>query len=195
MENPPEFSATKKGSTKPQKGTPRPPPPPIKKCPDPSVAVTPPPECSCFEDDTAYFGNNHLIGHENMKKSARECQLSCEETEECNYWTWGKGRPEGPCYLKTKRENVRGNLTSYVSGSKKCKESLPGPDGTKEDDGQTAGGRGSSASLFPNSCWPVERITSLSLPPLLPVSGMKGFCSGFLKMRSLLKCILHREGN
>ena len=92
----------------------------------PPSAVTGPPECACAEDNTAYFGNNHLVGHENMMPSARDCQRSCARTEECAYWTWGKGRPEGPCYLKTKRENVRANLTSYVSGSKGCEEALPG---------------------------------------------------------------------
>ncbi len=128
-----EFSGKKKEKATP----PPPPPPPPKKCRSPS-AVTPPPECACFEDNTAYFGNNHLLGHENMKPSARACQLSCRETKECNFWTWGKGRPEGPCYLKTDRQNVRANLTSYLSGSKGCQDSLPGEDGA----GSAAGGKG-----------------------------------------------------
>ena len=79
------------------------------------------PDCQCFEDDTAYFSNNHRLGSENPQPSRVACQESCAETPECNYWTWGKGSPMGPCYLKTKRENVTPGLKDYVSGAKNCK--------------------------------------------------------------------------
>ena len=80
-----------------------------------------PPDCLCYEEDTAYFGNNHVTGHENPTSSRSECQRSCAKTPECQFWTWGVGEPTGPCYLKTARENVRRNLTSYVSGTKDCR--------------------------------------------------------------------------
>ncbi len=76
--------------------------------------------CTCFEDNTAYFGNNIRIGNDNPQPSRLACQQSCENHPSCTHWTWGKATPTGPCYLKTKRENVGHNLDSYVSGSKLC---------------------------------------------------------------------------
>jgi hypothetical protein len=57
-----------------------------------------------------------------MLGSARACAQACLQHADCNYWTWGKGSPEGPCYLKTKRENVRSGLPSYISGTKECRD-------------------------------------------------------------------------
>ena len=79
------------------------------------------PKCLCFEDNTAYFGNNERVGSENPQPNRLACQRSCEDHPKCKYWTWGKGEPNGPCYLKTARENIGRNLTSYVSGTKFCK--------------------------------------------------------------------------
>jgi hypothetical protein len=78
-------------------------------------------DCSCFEDNAAYFGNNDRLGNENPQPSRHACQQSCQHHPGCKFWTWGKAEPTGPCYLKTKRENVGYNLTSYVSGNKFCK--------------------------------------------------------------------------
>ena len=79
-----------------------------------------PPSCSCVEDNTAYFGNNARVGSSNPQPSRAACARSCREHEECQFWTWGKGSPMGPCYLKHSRDNVSPGLTSYVSGSKLC---------------------------------------------------------------------------
>ena len=79
------------------------------------------PECACFEDETAYFGNNERLGNENPQPSRHACQQSCQHHPSCLFWTWGKAEPTGPCYLKTKRDNVGYNLTNYVSGNKFCK--------------------------------------------------------------------------
>ena len=79
-----------------------------------------PPNCFCYEEDTAYFGNNAKVGSDNPQPSMQECQKSCAASTECEFWTWGKGTPTGPCYLKTKRENVTPSLKSYISGSKHC---------------------------------------------------------------------------
>ena len=76
---------------------------------------------NCLEDNTAYFGNNVRLGNKNMKASRLECQRSCLEHSECKFWTWGKAKPEGPCYLKTARENVTTGLDIYVSASRDCK--------------------------------------------------------------------------
>ena len=77
-------------------------------------------DCSCFEDDTAYFGNNRVVGSENPQPSRSACRRSCAEHAECAYWTWGKGTPTGPCYLKTSRDGVTHGMTDYVSGTKGC---------------------------------------------------------------------------
>ena len=44
----------------------------------------------CFEDDTAYFGNNARTGGENPQKSRLDCQQSCEFHPSCHYWTFRK---------------------------------------------------------------------------------------------------------
>ena len=72
----------------------------------------------CFEDDTAYFGNNARTGGENPQKSRLDCQQSCEFHPSCQYWTFDKGT--GNCYLKSKRENVTPH-PYYISGSKNCR--------------------------------------------------------------------------
>ena len=79
-----------------------------------------PPSCSCVEDNTAYFGNNARVGSSNPQPSRAACARSCREHPECQFWTWGKGSPMGPCYLKHSRDNVSPGLNSYVSGSKLC---------------------------------------------------------------------------
>lgn len=93
------------------------------KAPPRSLPTTdcPAENCSCFEDNTAYFGNNIRIGNDNPQPTRLACQQSCDNHPSCTHWTWGKSTPTGPCYLKTKRDNVGHNLDSYVSGGKFCK--------------------------------------------------------------------------
>ena len=80
-------------------------------------------DCVCFEDNTAYFGNNHRFGAENPQFDRLGCQKSCEAHPDCKFWTFSKPSKkgdEGLCYLKTKRKNMKYNLTDYVSGTKQC---------------------------------------------------------------------------
>ena len=80
-------------------------------------------DCVCFEDNTAYFGNNHRFGAENPQFDRLGCQKSCEAHPDCKFWTFGKPSnkgDEGLCYLETKMKNVKYNLTDYVSGTKQC---------------------------------------------------------------------------
>ena len=67
---------------------PSPPPPPPAKCP--SGYFGQPPECKCFEDNTAYFGNNAVVGADNRQPSRAACQRSCAQHPTCAFWTWGK---------------------------------------------------------------------------------------------------------
>ena len=91
-------------------------------------------QCLCYEEFTAYYGNNHRFGDENPQKTRLACQRSCEAHPSCHFWTFRKpleGQDTGLCYLKTKRENVTPNVTDYVSGSKGCK--LPEWTGIQSD--------------------------------------------------------------
>merc|ERR1712215_190807 len=93
--------------------------------PEPLVTCPPgyfgkPPSCSCFEDNTAYFGNNAKFGFDNLQPSRLACQKSCMDHPKCEFWTWGKGTPVGQCYLKHTRDNVTPGLDRYISGSKQC---------------------------------------------------------------------------
>ena len=85
----------------------------------------------CFEDNTAYFGNNQRTGGENPQKTRLDCQQSCEFHPSCHFWSFrkpdlrssareGAAVGGGLCYLKLKRENVTPNVTDYISGSKYC---------------------------------------------------------------------------
>lgn len=120
----PGYEATDDGKvkTKPSKSDNRKkiliPPPPPEACKHPESEFGS--NCECFEDNTAYFGSNHKMGSENPTASRLDCQRSCADTPECKFWTWGKGKPTGPCYLKTKRDNVKSGLENYVSGTKDC---------------------------------------------------------------------------
>ena len=62
-----------------------------------------------------------MAGSSNPQRSKEACASSCREHEDCHFWTWGKGSPLGPCYLKKMRENVSPGLASYVSGSRECR--------------------------------------------------------------------------
>ena len=75
------------------------------------------PSLNCFEDNTAYFGNN--IGSPVGQKSRSACQQSCARNPKCLYWTYEK-RSSGRCFLKTSRNGVTPGQTAYVSGSKNC---------------------------------------------------------------------------
>ena len=65
-----------------------------------------------------------------LQASRAACQRACAQHPTCEFWTWGKGTPRGPCYLKTARENVSPGLDSYVSGSKHCR--LPEAEGNED---------------------------------------------------------------
>ena len=79
-----------------------------------------PPSCSCFQDNTQYFGNNLIFGNNNLKPSQSACQKSCRDHPECKFWTWRRRRTSlGQCYLKDGRDSVTPKK-GYISGSKYC---------------------------------------------------------------------------
>ena len=119
------------------------------KCPDGTYGA----DCACFEDDAAYFGNNERVGNENPQPSRHACQQSCQHHPSCKFWTWGKAEPTGPCYLKTKRDNVGYNLTSYVSGNKFCRLPEADDEGSRNRNRQP---RANSSTIYINGPTPVS---------------------------------------
>ena len=89
----------------------------VSKCADPLTQFGN--DCACFEDNTAYFENNIVMGWRNPQPSRSACQKSCARHRRCLFWTWEKMR-RGWCYLKTSRAGVKHNKHTYVSGSKGC---------------------------------------------------------------------------
>lgn len=71
-------------------------------------------EGKCFERDIEYFGNDIK---NRWRNSVSDCQLLCQRTEECMFFTF-KHTPE-ECSLKTS-DSGRANYSDAVSGKKYC---------------------------------------------------------------------------
>ena len=87
---------------------------------------------SCFFEDTSYKGND-LLGDCDLqpekwkRKSARGCQVLCQELEECNVFTWISPGSEGSwrngrnrCCLKTKKNVIPVIRKGRISGPNFC---------------------------------------------------------------------------
>ena len=42
----------------------------------------------CFDHGIDYIGNDLEDGHYVSTGSAEACQINCQQTAGCNYWTW-----------------------------------------------------------------------------------------------------------
>ena len=87
-----------------------------------AAATVPTEAWKCWENNTAYFGNN-IPESMSYQLSTSACQQSCAEHSGCSYWTWGRGH--GECYLKTSddgRMSMEGMTDVYVSGTKDCND-------------------------------------------------------------------------
>ena len=42
----------------------------------------------CFDHGIDYFGNDLEDGHYVSTGSAEACQINCQETSGCNFWSW-----------------------------------------------------------------------------------------------------------
>ena len=77
----------------------------------------------CFEVDIDYTGNdlNHRTTDKNYargsgsRNSASECQTLCNETPECNFFTYNGGH----CFLKWSNSG-RKQYSGAISGPKQC---------------------------------------------------------------------------
>jgi len=79
----------------------------------------------CFDYDTDYFGGDVSEGHYNSVPSAEACQLDCQASSQCLFWTWDAGY-NGACWHKFEANPTSG--PGLVSGPKYCGEqSTQGP--------------------------------------------------------------------
>ena len=46
----------------------------------------------CFDYGTDYYGFDMDDGHYNSQGSAKDCQIECQNTVGCEYWTWDPGK-------------------------------------------------------------------------------------------------------
>ena len=100
------------------------------------------------------------------RQSRSACRRSCAKHRECSYWTWRKGTPTGPCYLKTSRDGVRHGMTDYVSGSKGCL--LPedkGQDSGKKEEGKKAIQPPTIGFIFALLCPVYDAFNDEAYPP------------------------------
>ena len=45
-------------------------------------------EAKCFKESTLFVSNVHDVLHNEKRITINECQLLCQEYEECNFWTF-----------------------------------------------------------------------------------------------------------
>ena len=54
----------------------------------PKFCGDPPEPNDCFEYKTNYYGFDMEDGQYNSQASAEACQIECQNTNGCEYWTW-----------------------------------------------------------------------------------------------------------
>ena len=69
----------------------------------------------------AYYGNN--IANPSPVATPVDCQVRCQQNDECKYWTYGHNHGNawfaGKCFIKNARSNVQQN-SAFTSGPKNC---------------------------------------------------------------------------
>ena len=75
----------------------------------------------CFLRNIYYPGNSINSGHADIQDTAEECQLLCQQTNDCNVFTWDSERKW--CWLKTGISSSI-ELEGALSGPKLCGMSL-----------------------------------------------------------------------
>ena len=58
----------------------------------PKFCGDPPEPNDCFEYKTNYYGFDMEDGQYNSQASAEACQIECQNTNGCEYWTWDPGK-------------------------------------------------------------------------------------------------------
>ena len=78
----------------------------------------------CWENNVNY-PKNDLNGCENITQSACDCQMLCNNTDNCHSFTWiGPSAPSSAgrkkCCLKNSTNPIRQTQPGFVSGPKSC---------------------------------------------------------------------------
>jgi len=72
----------------------------------------------CTTDkNTAYYGNDILMGWQNLQSSLHACRVSCKKNKQCKFFSYHASSQK--CFLKDKKANIK-NWIGYTSGSIDC---------------------------------------------------------------------------
>ena len=84
----------------------------------------------CVKKGEAHKGSNLPDGYpiKELRTEANLCWKMCQETEECEFWTWvsdsynGKNPKfwRGMCYLKRRQSKTPTSITGFIAGTKTC---------------------------------------------------------------------------
>ena len=67
----------------------------------------------CFDHGIDYYGNDLDDGHYVSTGSAEACQINCQETSGCNFWSWDPNY-HSACWKKyAKGINYIGPISSF----------------------------------------------------------------------------------
>ena len=76
----------------------------------------------CFAHDQDSYGND-IKNHKDIA-SAAACQELCNSNVDCNYFTYGKTKLSGNCWLKSVKATTLTSNTGLISGPKTCPSKL-----------------------------------------------------------------------
>merc|ERR1712142_197477 len=71
----------------------------------------------CIDEQTAYYGNDVVMGYDNKHASLSGCIKSCQEEGRCKFWSYHDAT--GYCFLKSQKDNIK-KWRGYTSGSRDC---------------------------------------------------------------------------
>ena len=103
----------------------------------------------CFLENISYKGNDYFEDCDRQpetwkRESSKECQILCQETEDCIEFTWISPGSEGDwangknrCCLKNKKSRSPETIRGRISGPKFCGNSSAGVRSTSTRSGKT----------------------------------------------------------
>ena len=79
---------------------------------------------SCYENDIEYRNSNLDLDILKNIENAETCQIYCQETDNCNYWSWNSKNLN--CARKYEQGLLGGvSKKNYISGPKYCTGNMP----------------------------------------------------------------------
>ena len=75
----------------------------------------------CYQENIDFLGYD--LGSQASVATAEDCQVICQQTHQCRYWTFGHVGSayvySGKCFMKYTKGNV-GPLPAVTSGARNC---------------------------------------------------------------------------